>query len=267
MTQRWGAPSGTARKVLATVGTLALLAVGGCADPAGGSGAYRADEASESPVPTPVRPDPSGAVIDPEPAPGETPAPTPVGGRPWDAEVTAACEQALAGQDGAGEDWAGQEVAQTANDGGVTSFWADGTRWVLCDRLLGADAPPPVLVVSGPPDAGLSGRALLLGSTLVSGADGEPAAVRLVAGGRLPWPVAEIGYAFPDGHTENAAFVRSDDGAADTWWSVTYTATDGVLVDPGDEADLAPLVVSVVGGAAEAFRLPWDEALRAQRSE
>jgi len=217
----------------------------------------------KSPQPAPTTsPAPSDAAIDPGPAPGKTPSPTPIGGQPWDSDATAACEQELADQDLAGL----HEVAQTANDDGISSFWVAGRQWVLCDRMWGPDAPPPTLV-SGSASRGFDEKGLGLSSTIVTGQDGRPS-VRFAAGGRLPWPVHEISYTFPDGHTQNAAFVASDDGSADTWWSVTYAATDGVLVDPDAEpAELEPLEVSVVGGAAEGFRVPWDEAVRSQRNE
>jgi hypothetical protein len=46
---------------------------------------------------------------------------------------------------------------------------------------------------------------------------------------------------------------------------VAYTPTKGVLVDPETEpAALEPVTISIVGAAAEAFRLPWEDL---QRSE
>lgn len=157
-----------------------------------------------------------------------------------------------------------QEVAQTANDGGVTSFWMAGKKSVACDALGGQDAPTPALLASGP-RASLDERALGLSTTVVTDSNGATTAVRFAAGGKLPWPVYEMTYVFPDGHSENATFVRSDDGSGDTWWSVSYTATDGVLVDPDtDPAKLEPLTISIIAGAAQAFRRPWDEATCAQ---
>ena len=244
------------------LGLLVVLAMGACADPAEvGDEPDRAALAGgvgESPASPTSSPDPSDAVIDP--GPGESPAPTPIGGQPWDVDVSAACEQELAEQ----QMPAFQEVAQTANDGGVTSFWAAGKKWVVCDGLVGQDVPAPALLVSGP-NPSLDTKELGLSTTVVTDPDGALSAVRFAAGGKLPWPVYEMTYTFPDGHTEKAAFVRSDDGSADTWWSVSYTATDGVLVDQDtDPADLEPLAISIVAGAAEAFRLPWDEVDCAQ---
>ena len=68
-----------------------------------------------------------------------------------------------------------------------------------------------------------------------------------------------------NGHTEKAGFVASADASGDTWWSVGYTATDGPLVDPGTTSeDLRPVTISIVGAAAEAFRLPWEDVQRTE---
>jgi hypothetical protein len=121
----------------------------------------------------------------------------------------------------------------------------------------------PVLIESRAGRAGFDEQSLALTSAVVS--DGDDPAVRFVAAGLLPWPVDEVGYTFPDGHTETARFVSSQDASEQTWWAVTYTATDGPLVDPEtDAADLDPATISIVGAAAEAFRLPWEDL---QRSE
>jgi hypothetical protein len=46
---------------------------------------------------------------------------------------------------------------------------------------------------------------------------------------------------------------------------VTHTPTEGVLADPAtDPADLEPVTISIVGAAAEAFRLPWAELQRTE---
>lgn len=283
----WGEPSGRAdgpvssaagspRRVVAAIafgvaGVLALSACGTSTDDA-----RRPDQAvlagADTPSPT-AKPTDSGPDIDPDLPPGETPAPTPVGGLPWDTAVSDACATAVVDEAGNGL----QEVAQTADDGGVISFWSAGRQWVACDMLTGTDATggtdaadgaQPVLVASS--DGGrehFDKASLSLSSTPVTDADGETTAVRFAAAGLLPFPLLELTYTFPDGHTEEARFVRSDDGSGDTWWSVTYTPTDGVLVDPaGDPTELDPLTISIVGGGAEAFRVPWAE-ISGQRSE
>ena len=283
----WGEPSGaaggpfpsaagTSRRVAAVValgvaGVLALSACGTSTDDA-----RQPDQAvlagADTPSPTPSHtstPTDSGPDIEPDLPPGETPAPTPVGGRPWNTAVSDACATAVTGEAGNGL----QEVAQTADDGGVISFWSAGDRWVVCDMLTGADCADgadgaddadgaePVLVASSDGDRDrLDKASLSLSSTPVTDGHGETTAVRFAAGGLLPFPLLELTYTFPDGHTEEARFVRSDDGSGDTWWSVTYTATEGVLVDPtADPKELDPLEVSIVGGGAEAFLVPWTQ--------
>ncbi|HET6626043.1 MAG TPA: hypothetical protein VFG63_06605 [Nocardioidaceae bacterium] len=269
---------GRRNRAAAAAAVFCVLVVGGCGtatDEAEAPARAVLADGAASPSPTASSPTTSPAIdpdtgpdIEPDLPPGQSPAASPLGGQPWDATVSAACAETLESQAGSADL---EQVAQTAHDGGVTSFWERGTRWVVCDALTGADAPPPVLIASHRrARLGFDGRALALASTAVTGPDGEVSAVRYVAAGRLPWPVQEITYTFPDGHTERARFVRSENGP-DTWWAVSYTAEDGILVDPDtDPADLEPLVVSVVGGAAEAFRLPWDQArtpTEGQRSE
>ena len=253
------------------LGLLVLLAMGACADPAavddGPGSATLAGATSESPAsPTSdPEPDPPGPMIDPGPGPDAEP--TPIGGQPWDVDVTDACQKELARQELAQVGTAGfQEVAQNANDGGVTSFWAAGKNWVVCDSLEGADAPTPALLesIAGPTPT-LDVKEVGLSRTVVTDSDGEVTAVRFAAGGKLRSPVYEMTYEFPDGHTEKAGFVGSDDGSDDFWWSVSYTATKGVLLDPDtDPADLKPLSISVISGPAWAARLPWDDVVCAQ---
>lgn len=279
MKQVWGVPYDGAESQVArarrtpsrrlthtALGLLMLLALGACADKAavddGRGSATLSGATSESPAsPTSdAESDSPGPMIDPGPGPDAEP--TPIGGRPWNADVTDACQQELAAQGIAGL----EEVAQTANDGGMTSFWAAGKNWVVCDSLEGKDAPTPALLepIQGPPPS-LDGKDLALATTVVKNAAGEVTAVRFAAGGKLRWPVYEMTYEFPDGHSEKAAFVRSDDGSDDFWWSVSYTATDGVLLDQDtDPADLKPLYVSVISGPAWATGLPWQEAVCAQ---
>ena len=192
--------------------------------------------------------------IDPEPADGKTPS----GGPPWDAAATEVCETVVGG--------GFSQVAQSPDDAGTTTFWTNGRRWVACDVAAGADGvEPAVLSSTRRGSSGFVERSLAVTTTVLPGPDGSPAAVRLVAGGRLPWRVDEISYTFPDGHTEQATFVTSEGAPEEVWWSVAYTPTEGVLVDPETEpADLDPVTISIVGAAAEAFRLPWQDL---QRSE
>lgn len=233
----FGARSGG---VLATLAVISALALGACASPA--------DE--------PARATLAGAETTSGSAPEIAPSPsgeeTPVGGQPWDGTVTGACDAAV------GRSFT--EVAQSADGVGTTSFWTAGNRWVACD-VVGDSVP--VVIESAPGRPGFDERSLSLTTTVLSTGD-EPG-VRFVAAGRLPWPVDEISYAFPDGATAAARYVTSQDDADDTFWTVTYTATEGPLVDPGTKAaELGPVTISVVGAAAEAFRLPWEEL---QRSE
>jgi hypothetical protein len=199
--------------------------------------------------------DQAGATPDGQIDPMPTDAETPTGSEPWDADVTEQCETAV----GPGL----TQVAQSDDGTGVTTFWAEGARWAVCDLVAGAE--PTVLAGVNKARAGFDEQGLSVATTAVPAAGGADEAVRFVAGGPLPWPVQEISYTFPDGHTEQARFVTGVDDAGEGWWTVTYTATDGLLVDPeADAADLDPVTISVVGAAAEAFRVPWEDL---QRSE
>lgn len=227
----------------AALAVLGALALGACAAPA--DEPARATLAGSVTTGSPAESTPE---IDPRPTGGETP----VGGQPWDDAVTEGCEAAVAP--------AFSQVAQTSDGRGVTSFWTRGRRWVACDVVGDAE---PVLIESAPGRPGFDERSLALTTTVVS--SGQDPAVRFVAAGLLPWAVDEIGYTFPDGHAETARFVAGEDSADQTWWAVSYTATEGPLVDPETEAaDLDPATISIVGAAAEAFRLPWEDL---QRSE
>lgn len=149
------------------------------------------------------------------------------------------------------------EVAHTSDEVGTTSFWAKGRRWVVCDVAGDTD---PVLIGPFPGrQAGFDERSLALSSTSLDGA------VRYVAGGRLPWPVDELTYTFPDEHTQTARLVAEEGEERPTWWVVAYTVTDGPLLEAeSDETDLGPVTVEITGEAAEAFRVPWEDL---QRSE
>jgi hypothetical protein len=187
------------------------------------------------------------AQIDPGPSGVETP----VGGRPWETRASAACAQALPGF---------EQVAQSADAHGVTTFWVDGRDWVVCDLPEGEDEPS---LLAKAPGAGraFTERALEVRTTRLSGPDGG---VRVVAGGLLPWRVDELTYAFPDGHEEAARFVVGEGRSEQVWWVVTYTAVEGEPAEAPGSGQVGRVTVSVVGAAAEAFRVPWEDLQRRQ---
>lgn len=184
------------------------------------------------------------AQIDPTPSAGQTP----VGGAPWDQEASEACAAAV------GEGLT--QVAQSADEHGVTTFWASGRRWTVCDVAAGGSQPALIGPRRGA--TGFDERSLALTSTRL-----DDGAVRYVAAGRLPWPVQEIGYTLPDDTLAQARFVTSEDDPDVAWWVVAHTAVDGPLAD-GAQTGLPPVTITVTGGAAEAFRVPWEDL---QRSE
>lgn len=239
--RRWRLPV-----VVAALGTAVL---GACATPDEGPGraVLVGADASASATAGPTAP----PQIDPAPTDGHTPS----GGRPWDATATATCADAV------GQGFA--QVAQTPDESGVTTFWIKGRHWVACDVPAVEDAVPTILEPAPGWRAGFDERSVAVSTAAVEGAAAD--AVRVVAAGRLPWPVQEIGYTFPDGHIEQARFVSSEASAEEAWWAVAYTPTEGeVAVPDAAAADLGPVTISVVGGAAEAFRVEWEDL---QRSE
>lgn len=233
----WGAASGA----------LLALALAGCASPAqerdtailaGASDDAEAQQRTDDPQ------------IDPGPTGGQTP----VAGRPWDREVSDSCAEAV----GAGF----AQVAQSADAAGVTTFWVRGRDWVVCDVAEGA-AEPVVLPAAPGARRGFDEEVLAVSTTPVASDGAGPYAVRIVAGGLLPWRVDELSYRFPDGHEEGARFVAGVDDADRPWWVVSYTPSEGPLVDGGTtKDDLGPATISVVGAAAEAFRVPWEDLQR-----
>jgi hypothetical protein len=233
--------------VLAVGTAVGLLTLGACAAPAVPQKASLAGAET-------VEASPRGGSSEPQVEPTPRTDPTPAGGQPWDTAASDACRGTLGARY--------TEAAQSPDGEGVTSFWVSGNRWVVCDV---ADHAAPVTIESGKQRAGFDETALALATTSLS--SGDETAVRLVAGGRLPWPVEEIGYSFPDGHTERARFVTSEDDPGTTWWVVSYTAKQGPLADPDLDpaaADLEPVTISIIGATAEAFRLPWEDVRRSE---
>ena len=251
-----GGPPARARLLAGTGAALAgLVLLGACGTSTGAND--RASLAASEPTA-----DSGEVTTDPQIAPEPGGTPTPVGGRPWDDGVSRECARSVPGGAAGGM----TEVAQTADGAGVTSFWSGAAEVAVCDVLQDPDSDEVLSLTMNTArrDAprGFDEDRLSL-STLVVGPETDPSAVRFVAGGLLPWPVEQISYTFPDGHTAEAQFVSSVDGSDETWWVVAYTATDGPLVDPTTTtAELEPVTISIVGAAAEAFRLPWEDLQR-----
>ncbi|MFZ5848754.1 MAG: hypothetical protein ACOYX5_15365 [Actinomycetota bacterium] len=239
-----GARDGRVRRRALVLAASGVLTLGACAAPAEEAdpparAVLSAAETEESPAPPEV--DPGDVQIDPAPSAGETPS----GGQPWDGTAAAACEDIV----GPGL----AQVAQSTDAAGTTTFWTAGERWAVCDMAAGEAA----LVAAADGVGEFDRSALALTSAPVPGGG------RHVAAGLLPWPVQELAYTFPDEHTERARFVSSEGDVDQVWWVLSYTATEGPLARSDvDAAGLEPVTVSVVGGAAEAFRFEWDELQR-----
>lgn len=230
----------------------------GCGQPASepGAGPERAalTGASTEEDPEGTRPG-GGPDGDAQIDPGPSGAQPPVGGRPWDRGVSDVCAARL------GTAWT--QVAQSVDEAGMTTFWiGEGgavarDEWALCDVVDGS-----ALVLRPAPGAGpgFDEGSLGVATAPLEADGGRLRGRRVVAGGPLPWRVDELAYRFPDGHESSARFVASADDPDQVWWVVTHTPTSGVLVEHADAE--GPVLVSVVGAAAEAFRFSWRELQR-----
>jgi hypothetical protein len=183
--------------------------------------------------------------------PGPTGARTPVGGRPWEQEAAQRCGEAVGPRF--------EQVAQSRDRHGVTTFWVDGEDWRLCDVADGDPLTRPVVLGPVPGPDGFDVGSLGVRTTPVEGRQGS---VRVVAGGELPWRVDELTYRFPGRREVRARFVASEEDASRVFWVVTHTPSSGPLVDgPRRRGEV---LISVVGAAAEGFRVPWRKLQRTE---
>lgn len=222
------------------LGGLALaagLTLAACAAPAGSG--EQSERAVLADAPATAAPDAHDGGPDAEIAPEPAGQPTPVGGRPWDDAVSRACAVVLA-------DAALAEVAQVADGDGTTSVWSAGRRWAACDVAEPTAGEP--LVVRG------RARDRFEPDDLALATARHGARTRVLAAGRLPWPVDSVSYRFPGGHDLRARFVTSDVDPAETWWVLAES------VDRLDGTTTGEVTVEVVGATAEAYRIPWQQA-------
>jgi hypothetical protein len=132
-------------------------------------------------------------------------------------------------------------------DGGTTSFYVKGDRFVLCDIREGVTTvqqPMPLTPRDDPTTYAVS--------TLATGGPGHRT-IR-VGGGLVPDGLMafDVAYTFPDGHTERATTATDDQGR--TWWRMVYAYDDG----GGNEMEQAPIEVTVsYSGAQHHYPLGW----------
>jgi hypothetical protein len=134
-------------------------------------------------------------------------------------------------------------------DGGTTTFWVKGDRFVLCDERAGTTTvhkPLPMTPVE-------KVETYRVSSIFAPAKGGGFRAIR-VAGGLVPegYMAYDVSYTFPDGHTEQATTTMDPQGR--TWWRMVYASHD----DGGNEMDDAPIHVTVsYSGAQYSYDLQW----------
>jgi hypothetical protein len=134
-------------------------------------------------------------------------------------------------------------------DGGTTTFWLKGDRFVLCDERAGTTTvhkPLPMRPVEGVQTYRVS--------SLFARAKGGGFTTIRVAGGVVPAGIMayDVSYTFPDGHVEPATTTVDPDGR--TWWRMVYAYHD----DGGNEMNDSPIRVTVsYSGAQYGYDLQW----------
>ena len=132
-------------------------------------------------------------------------------------------------------------------DGGTTSFFVKGDRFVLCDIREGTTTVQQPMPMTPREDA-----TTYAVSTLNLGGPGHRT-IR-VGGGLVPegFMAYDVEYTFPDGHTERATKAKDDQGR--TWWRMVYAYDGG----GGNELDETPIEVTVsYSGAQHHYTLGW----------
>jgi hypothetical protein len=239
--RRWVVPAAAAASVALVAGMTvwATGVVGGDArdgdgiGPAGGSDSLGA---SPSPEPTsePTEPGPDTPTSDEGTLPME---PQPEAGS---GACLAELEHVLRGA---------EQAVVFPEDGGTTSYWIKGGRFVLCDERAGTTTVHKPL----PLEPDLDDVATFRVSSLITPSKQGFRSIR-VAGGLVPEGALafDVDYTFPDGHVERATTVTDDEGR--TWWRMVY-AYD---YDGGNERDARPIEVSVtLSGSGFGFPLEW----------
>ena len=135
-------------------------------------------------------------------------------------------------------------------DGGTTTFWVKGDRFVLCDERSGTTTvhhPLPLTPVEGVETYRVS--------SIYAPAKGGGFTTSRVAGGVVPdgAPAYDVTYRFPDGHVEPATTTVDPQGRV--WWRMVYTYHEDSGVN---EMDQAPIRVTVsYSGVQNTYDLQW----------
>jgi|1186.fasta_scaffold23430_2 hypothetical protein len=132
------------------------------------------------------------------------------------------------------------------DDGGTTSFYVKGDRFVLCDIRNGVTTVQQPMPTTPKDDA-----TTYAVSSLFLGKGNQ---VVRVGGGVVPAGAADfdVAYTFPNGHVEHATTAADQTGRM--WWRMVYTYDDG----GGNELDKTPIEVTVSSsGAQQHFTLGW----------
>ncbi|GAW51484.1 MULTISPECIES: hypothetical protein [unclassified Nocardioides] len=234
--QRWLLPGVAAAAVVLVVGLAAwAVQVGGDDDSAGTPVASTSTSTSGAPT---------GAT--PSETPSRAPSAKTTGNQDGGDEAgTNPCVDELAdvlpGAD--------PEAAFPEADGGTTTFWVKGDRFVLCDVRAGTTTVHKPLPMT-PVEQVETYRV----SSIFAPANGGGFRAIRVAGGLVPegFMAYDVSYTFPDGHTEQATTTMDPHGR--TWWRMVYAYVD----DGGNEMEQTPIHVVVrYSGVQRSYDLQW----------
>jgi hypothetical protein len=234
--------SGAPRWVVPAVAAVAVLLVAATASwavQAGGDGVSGGTPASTSTSSTPADVTPSET---PSQVPSEKTTTVPDGGHQ---AGTSSCVDELVNVLKGAEPAAAFPQA----DGGTTTFWVRGDRFVLCDERAGTTTVHRPLPLTPAQDV----ETYRVSSLYAPAKSGFT--VYRVAGGLVPQGAMafDVSYTFPDGHVEKATTTVDPEGR--TWWRMltSYHEDSGF-----NETTLPPIEVTLsLSGVQKTYDLKW----------
>lgn len=139
---------------------------------------------------------------------------------------------------------------------GTTYLYETKSAWVVCDNLSASDGGAPTLF--SPHDKSRpyepSTTTLAISQNVIAQPNSDLASTQFVAAGRDFDGIQAISYAFPDGHTEDAAVGKNG------LWSMTYLLPDERASNlSANASQLEPIEVTVdyIGGESRTYPLQW----------
>ena len=257
--RRWVVPAIAAAAVLAVVGVVGAVLVGGddpesSGVPAGAPSTAASDPSSPSDAPTSGLPD----LVDPAPSvsvssgpESESESESAGGGVPdgFPRDKARGCDRVRGPVRDAGQ-LASIELGET-----TVRLYGDDTQWYVCDEWASLDGGDATLFAAHrfTDDFTVDQLGLSMNFSMDQDGVGE-----YVAGGALPEGVESITYTFPDGHVEKATL-------RDGMWAVAYFATEPPM--DGSQRVRGSATVEVVrsdasvsgGSSGQGYNLPYPQ--------